>query len=381
MRLSIVKEAVNKLIFFYKVEVLLFSYKLSRCSNLIVTFLNLVSYFAPIKEIFMSVDHQIHIANENSESIYVLPVPNVDWVWGDVGFDIATTAIVSVATLGTGTVAAGANAVKSLSTFQKVIKIAKTIAEITEHPRAIATLVSRADKAATISNDALTKEALKSLESAKKFLGDDAIKIEKDEFKQIFKQGVWSPTRYISPTGIGAALGGSDMTLFIITESFSRMVTFNTNGDYSWIVGNNEVVRAKYGKIWQESRNDGFYRLAISDKLHAPQYLLPGQCLSSPNGDYNFLYQEDGNAVVYERDKPRSESPIWSSNTSGKPAGRAIIQEDGNFVLYGPDKELVWATNRFGSSSDYEGSQLCMQNDGNLVVYKADGSVLWASKG
>lgn len=333
----------------------------------------------------MSVHHKIHIANDSSEDIFVLPVPNTDWIWADVAFDVASTIAISVATAGTGTAAASGNAVKSLSSLEKVIKIAKMIATATQVPRQIATWVNRGIQAYNVTEAEIIDRAKKDLLKVTDFLVRDALKVKRNSYEEVFKEGVWSPTRYISPSGIGAAFGASNMTLFIINESLTRLVKFHTNGDYSWIVKDNEVVRAEYGRIWQESRKDGFYRFSIGDTLYSSQFLLPGQCLSSPNGDYDFVYEHWACPVVYKRDKPKSDSIIWGavpSNANTDNVYRYIdaklcMQLDGNVVIYDHEGNATWAHNRgYGVENEQQLCKLVMQDDGNLVVYSGD-KALW----
>ncbi|GBD86236.1 D-mannose binding lectin [bacterium BMS3Abin03] len=75
--------------------------------------------------------------------------------------------------------------------------------------------------------------------------------------------------------------------------------------------------------------------------LESNYYLPPGTQLVSPNGEYTLIYQDDGNLVLYRKDK----KVIWASNTdnTGKP-GMASMDSDGNFVVYNADEEVVWAS-------------------------------------
>jgi len=90
------------------------------------------------------------------------------------------------------------------------------------------------------------------------------------------------------------------------------------------------------------------------------QYLLPGQYLESTYGTFKFIYQTDGNLVLYE-----NGVPLWNTATITSP-GYAIMQTDGNFVLYWPNGTPYWATNTWGNP----GSYLTVQDDGNVVVYR-----------
>ena len=57
------------------------------------------------------------------------------------------------------------------------------------------------------------------------------------------------------------------------------------------------------------------------------EVLDPGGTITSANGRYTFVYQGDGNLVLYE-----GGNPLWASNTWGQPVGVCIMQGDGNLV-------------------------------------------------
>jgi hypothetical protein len=101
--------------------------------------------------------------------------------------------------------------------------------------------------------------------------------------------------------------------------------------------------------------------------------------LSSTSRDYDFVYQGDGNAVIYKRNKPAGERALWASKTAKKPAWRTYMQEDGNFVVYEADGKPLWASGRYGSGPEFQLCSLVMQDDGNLVVYNLNNQPIWAS--
>ena len=88
--------------------------------------------------------------------------------------------------------------------------------------------------------------------------------------------------------------------------------------------------------------------------------LDPGQHLYSNDLRFEFIYQTDGNLVLYQQG-----TPIWNTATITSP-GHAIMQTDGNFVLYNSSGIPYWATNTWGNSGAY----LIVQNDGNVVIYR-----------
>jgi LysM repeat protein len=90
--------------------------------------------------------------------------------------------------------------------------------------------------------------------------------------------------------------------------------------------------------------------------------------LTSQNGAYKVILQEDGNLVLYAGD-----DAVWSTKTNGQGVQRAEVQGDGNFVLYTADK-AVWASQTKGAKDVH----LTLQDDRNLVLY-ASGGPAWAS--
>lgn len=111
---------------------------------------------------------------------------------------------------------------------------------------------------------------------------------------------------------------------------------------------------------------------AVGDDLRPGEMLAPGQSITSGSGAYTFVYQGDGNLVLYRNS---NGAPLWASNTYGAPAGACIMQPDGNLVIYRPDGVAIWASNTWGQA----GSGLLAQNDGNVVIYNPGGAPIWAT--
>jgi LysM repeat protein len=107
----------------------------------------------------------------------------------------------------------------------------------------------------------------------------------------------------------------------------------------------------------------------VGDRLHKGEKLEVGQSLTSPNGAYNVILQDDGNLVLYA-----GETSVWSTETNGQPVVRAEVQEDGNFVLYTEDKP-AWHSDTKGAKD----VRLILQDDRNLVLYGFDGPA-WSSE-
>jgi hypothetical protein len=108
------------------------------------------------------------------------------------------------------------------------------------------------------------------------------------------------------------------------------------------------------------------------DRLLSGQQLTPGQSIVSANGCFRFIYQTDGNLVLY---RTNGNQAVWASNTVGS-ARNAIMQTDGNLVVYNANGSAVWASNTAGNS----GGWLIVQNDGNVVIYRPNGGpAIWAT--
>lgn len=123
-------------------------------------------------------------------------------------------------------------------------------------------------------------------------------------------------------------------------------------------------------------------RAAAARSLSGDMALQPGEEIGSDSGNAKFIYQEDGNLVLYVRrdgDLPSTSPasawvPRWASNTAGQAAGTCVMQSDGNLVIYLPDGTPIWASNTWGNP----GASLFVQDDENVVIY-GDGGALWST--
>ena len=95
-----------------------------------------------------------------------------------------------------------------------------------------------------------------------------------------------------------------------------------------------------------------------------------GDRVVSQNGRYVFVYQGDGNLVLYG-----DGSPLWHSATHGTVPGYVMLQHDGNFVLYDASQRPLWQTG--GATIGHTDAWLLVQNDGNVVIYTGGGVPLW----
>lgn len=109
---------------------------------------------------------------------------------------------------------------------------------------------------------------------------------------------------------------------------------------------------------------------AGQDRLDAGESLHPDQRIVSRNGEYFFIFQRDGNAVIYQ-----GKQAIWSTKTNGRTGSLLAMQRDGNVVAYGQGNRPMWASNTAGRP----GTVLIMQDDANLVAYAPGNRPVWSS--
>jgi hypothetical protein len=109
---------------------------------------------------------------------------------------------------------------------------------------------------------------------------------------------------------------------------------------------------------------------AQGDDMQPGEVLVAGQPITSASGRYSFIYQGDGNLVLYD-----DGAALWASATDGTSIGACIMQGDGNLVIYDAGAIPVWAS----GTSQFPGSRLVVQDDGNVVIYAPDGSAVWST--
>ena len=107
---------------------------------------------------------------------------------------------------------------------------------------------------------------------------------------------------------------------------------------------------------------------ALAYKLANGQTLGKGQSLWSQDRRFQFIYQNDGNIVLYG-----PSGAQWYSGTGGQASTGLVMQSDGNLVLYNGGSP-VWHAGVSGGPT----SRLVIQNDGNAVIYTAT-SATWAT--
>jgi hypothetical protein len=101
--------------------------------------------------------------------------------------------------------------------------------------------------------------------------------------------------------------------------------------------------------------------------LASGEELRPNERRQAFGGTFTFVYQGDGNLVLY-----RAGRALWSSGTAGQPAYLAAMQGDGNLVVYARPAAPVFNTQTNG----HAGAQLFVESTGRLVLRATDGREL-----
>ena len=98
-----------------------------------------------------------------------------------------------------------------------------------------------------------------------------------------------------------------------------------------------------------------------------------------PSTRYFLTVQDDGNMVLKDRwrkyDFTNMRDWVWSTNTAGSGATKAIMQTDGEFTLQTASGKTVWRT-----YTKDAGSWLKVQDDGNIVLHSPNGYPVWNAK-
>lgn len=106
-----------------------------------------------------------------------------------------------------------------------------------------------------------------------------------------------------------------------------------------------------------------------NEQLKSGESMSPGQSRVSLDGNTQFVYQSDGNVVLY-----KNTAVLWASGTYGKWSEMLVMQADGNLVLYAAGGVPVWSTGTHGNP----GALLIVQ-DGTAFVMGAAWKKIWTT--
>jgi hypothetical protein len=104
--------------------------------------------------------------------------------------------------------------------------------------------------------------------------------------------------------------------------------------------------------------------------LESGEELRPNESRTAHGGRYRFIYQGDGNLVLYAGSRA-----LWHSRTNGDPAYLVAMQGDGNLVVYAAPSRPVFNTRTHRNP----GAALYILDNGVLQVRATDGRVLFAT--
>lgn len=100
--------------------------------------------------------------------------------------------------------------------------------------------------------------------------------------------------------------------------------------------------------------------------------LKKGDSLSSENGEYKLILQQNGNLQVLY-----GTTVIWSSNTINSKVEDLHFARSGNLVISGTGQQTYWSTNTGNTSPKAE--ILVISNDGDLQLPSKDNQRVWHS--
>ena len=99
---------------------------------------------------------------------------------------------------------------------------------------------------------------------------------------------------------------------------------------------------------------------------------MKGDFIHSPSGNMKLLMQEDGDIVIYCKDKP-----IWSAMSSGDDIDRLYFYDDCNLAVVRNDRSYAWSTDTHATPNKPTPEVLTILDEGNLILSTTSGQVVW----
>lgn len=116
-----------------------------------------------------------------------------------------------------------------------------------------------------------------------------------------------------------------------------------------------------------------------ANTLLAGDTLSVGQKLTSENGDFFLIMQDDGNLCIY---KTADNGFVWGSMIYGFSNAKLYMQTDGNVVIYDGAMTAKWVIGthvsqdlKYGEER-YKPTKLVLEND-RIVLYSQTGFKVW----
>lgn len=184
-------------------------------------------------------------------------------------------------------------------------------------------------------------------------------------------------------TGIGRLTDDEDRTVVVVCSSgggdghYPTWVGRNADGEITCFVTDFFVLTDdEDGDDPDESGPDDAPDCAPGDyatghEMRAGQ-ALRRESLTSENGRFTLVHQDDGNIVLYENETLRA---WWASNTCGAESAFCALRETDGLGLFSPGGKRIWST-----GATRPAATLVVQDDGNVTIADVDGATVWSSE-
>ncbi|TRM67979.1 hypothetical protein BD626DRAFT_109000 [Schizophyllum amplum] len=183
----------------------------------------------------MGSSQSVYMANASGQKNYVMASLNPDWAIVDFITDI-------------GLLFVGVEELKAVTTAVELPEALVTIRDLYEFLKIAAQILS-----GTLSVGSRGPEAALALVEA---FSKTSIPIDYGDYKNVKDEGVLS--MYLSASGIAGMLGASTVSVMVLSGDGKQLAMWNTGADDSWITTDEqEIVRSKYGSIWQRDPGAG----------------------------------------------------------------------------------------------------------------------------
>jgi hypothetical protein len=121
--------------------------------------------------------------------------------------------------------------------------------------------------------------------------------------------------------------------------------------------------------------------LFAANTLEVGGVLKKGQCLTSQDGRFKLVLQDDGNLCIRQVTNEK-ENHVWGSQVTFSGPGKAVLQPDHNLCVYADDSPTAkWTSDSQQRGRFEQGvrTYLIMQNDGNACIYSGD-EAIWSAR-
>jgi len=190
----------------------------------------------------------IHVANATNKTVYVLVIPNSDWLIADVG----TTLSIALATGG----GSSAQVFTQVKTMKDVLDNLNALIGVVKGALLLQDL-ALAGQAASMTRQQQQADCYASIKNLMK----KGVCIDAQQVADVCATDLCNPLSYMSPSAVKyLTLDVKDSELIIWVDDPAnpgQISRLTTNCDESWIAKPARIVRAKYGTLWQEDAAAG----------------------------------------------------------------------------------------------------------------------------